>query len=465
MERRSVSSGRYLNANAFTVIGLLVICCYGCGQKKPTAFGSEPRSESGQISAEELRADLDAFEEYLRASVKGTIDKVHEIDKTAKTQRNSLMLQVRTSQAINAMLQKDDPVLAFIELWGLIVRLHQYLKEGSGRSLFGENQHLFAEMAAQFEARIEAFGKTFTSEEVFAENRKQVYKFANANPIKASFSNTIVFSTTVPEGKTSPFASLISIPMSPFRAMEGVDRTATAVDRFSDKAARFTDVVEELPESAHWQLLALLYDFEETEMAKSFLTSMSQFSESSAQLAEATKNLPQEIRAQTSILVEDIDKRQAKLQTTLDKAEKTIAVADQALIQADKTAAAFQATVAEVNQLTIAWDRAAHSTQQALSEFGKLRPTPKDPKAEPKVKVQDIQEIVEAVNQAANELHSATTEMRTIIESEQLAEYAAVPDRLVNLLTWRLGQLSVVVFVLVAVVRLIKLRTQRGYRF
>ena len=86
------------------------------------------------------------------------------------------------------------------------------------------------------------------TEEVFEENRKQVYSFARANPIRASFSNTIVFSTTLPEGKTSPFASLTSIPLAPFRAIEGVDRTATAVNRFSDKAARFTDVVEELPE-------------------------------------------------------------------------------------------------------------------------------------------------------------------------------------------------------------------------
>jgi len=377
----------------------------------------------------------------------------YESDTSSRTHKTGLILQVRTSQAINAMLQQEDPVLAFVEVWGFIVRLHRYLEKGSGRSLFRDNQHLFTEMAAQFETRVEAIGRTFTSEEILEENRQQVYSFARANPIKSTLSNTIVYSTMVQAGKTSPFESLLSIPMAPFKAMGGVDRTATAVNRFADKAGRFADIVEELPESVRWQLLTLLYDVEEAEMTQSLLTSMSNISESSMQLAETTKNLPQEIRAQTSILVDDIDKSQANLQTTLDKAQTTLAAADQALAQADKTAAAFQATVLEVNQLTVAWDRAANSTQQALSELGKLKPAPKEPTAEPALKVQYIQEIVETVNQAANGLQSATVEMRRIFESEQLADYASMPDRLVNLLAWRLGQLIVIVFVLAMVYR------------
>ncbi|MHC4165618.1 MAG: hypothetical protein ACYSWQ_01530 [Planctomycetota bacterium] len=408
---------------------------------KLRTFGGKPTPETGQISEDELRDNLDAFEEYFRGSVKETVDTVNEIDITAKTRRTSLMIQMRTSQAINAMLDHEDPVVAFIEVWGFVVRLHQYLEEGAGRSLFGDNQHMFTEMAAQFEARIEAIGKTFMKDDVFEENRKHVYNFARSNPIKASFSNTIVYSTMVQEeGKPGPFES----------AMEGVDRTATAVDRFTDKADRFSSIVEQLPESVRWELLSLLYDFEETEMTKSFLASMSQFSESSMQLAETTKNLPREIREQTSILVEEIDNKQANLQSTLDKAQKTLAAVDQALAQADKTVASFQTTAVDVNQAAIAWDRAANSTQLALSEFGKLKPTRKD---QPTVKIEDVHDIVEAVNQTVGEIQNATVQIRDVVESEQLADYASMPEGLVNLLAWRLGQLIAMVFVLALVYR------------
>lgn len=428
---------------------------------KLRTFGGKPTPETGQISEEELRGNLDAFEEYFRGSVKETVDKINEIDMTARTQRTSLMIQMRTSQAINAMLDHEDPVVAFIEVWGFIVRLHQYLEGGGGRSLFGDNHHMFTEMAAQLEARIETIGRTFMKDDVFEENRKHVYNFARSNPIKASFSNTIVYSTVVQEGTKGPFEDLISIPMAPVRAMEGVNRTATAVDRFTDKADRFSSIVEQLPESVHWELLSLLYDFEETEMTKSFLASMSQFSKSSMQLAETTKNLPQEIREQTSILVEEIDNKQANLQSTLDKAQKTLAAADQALAQADKTVASFQAAAVDVNQVAIAWDRAANSTKQALSEFGKLKPTRKD---QPTVKIEDVHDIVETVNQTAGAIQNATVQIRDIVESEQLAGYASMPEALVNLLAWRLGQLIVIVFVLAfvyrfSVVRIAKKRT------
>jgi hypothetical protein len=374
------------------------------------------------------------------------------------------MIQMRTSQAVNAMLGQEDPVVAYIELWGFIVRLRQYLEEGPGRSVFGDNQHMFTDMAAQFESRVEAIGGTFMTEQLFEQNRRRVYDFAHSNPIRESFSNTVVYSTVVQEGKSGPFESLIGIPMAPVRAMEGVDRTGRAVDRFTDKAARFSDIVEELPESARWQLLALLYDFEETEMTKSFLASMSQFSESSMQLAQTTKNLPQDIREQTSILIEEIDSKQADLQSTLKEAQKTLAATDQALSQADKTAASVQSAIAEVNEVATAWDRAANSTQQALSEFRKLRPARKSPQTKPALTTEDAQNIIEAVNQTAREIGKVTSQMQDLIESEHLVDFASMPKDLVDLLAWRLGQLFAVVFLLAVAYRLssVRITMQRG---
>ena len=458
MKKGYLSFDLYLKVISLFTVSLFIMCFCGCQQMKSTTFGGRPTPETGQISEEELRGSLDAFEEYLKVSVEETVDKINKIDTTAKTRRTSLMIQMRTSQAINAMLDRKDPVVACIEVWGFLVRFRQYLEEGAGRSLFGDNQNLFIEMAAQFEAKAEAISRTFMKNKIFEENRRNVYSFAQSNPIKTSFSNTIVYSTMAQEGKTSPFQSVINIPLAPVRAMEGVDKTATAVDRFTDKAVRFSDIIEELPESVRWQLLALLYDFEETEMTKSFLTSMSKFSDSSEQLAETTKNLPQEIRAQTSILVEEIDDKQANLQVTLDKAHKTLETADQALVQADKTAASFQAAVVEVNQVATAWDRAANSTQQILIEFSKLKPPPKDPPTESTFKIQDVQHMVDSVNQAVGTMQNVTVQIRDIVESKQLANYASMPDKFVDLLVWRLGQLIILIFCLALAYRFVVVR-------
>jgi methyl-accepting chemotaxis protein len=447
-------------------LGLLVMYFGGCGQNARTTFRGSSTPKTGQISKDQLRTRLDAFEEFFRASVKETADRVDELDPTPKARKISLILRVRTFQAINTMLQQGDPVVAFIETWGFVVRLHQYLEEGGGTLLYGDNQYLLVEMSSQIEARIETIGRAFMKEDVFEETRKHIYGFARSNPIKPSFSNTLVYATMSENGKGNPFASITRIPMAPIRAMEGVNRTAGSINNFTDAAVRFSDIVEELPESVRWQMLGLLYDFEETEMAQSFVASMSRFSESSERLAEATENLPEDSREQLSILVEEIDNRQVNLQATLDKTQKTLTAAEHVVSQIDKTAASFQATAVDVNRAAAAWDKAAGSTQETLIEFAKLKPTPKNPSAEPAFKIKDVQDIAETVNQTVGGLQSLTVKIGDLVELEQFASYASLPERFVNLLVWRLGQLIATVFVLTLAYRAASVRVmkKRGTR-
>ena len=220
-------------------------------------------------------------------------------------------------QGLNAMLSNDDSIVAFIETWALCTRFRMYLEEGEGMKLFGDAHQVALDGSKRMEAEIQRIGSIFLKEDVFEATQKNVTEFARNNPIKGAFSNVIVYATEVQKGQTNPFVSALKIPMTPFRAIEGVDRTASAINRFSDTAERFSNVVEELPESSRWQLQLLLLDLEETDMTKSLLNSLTQVSESSARLEKTAEQLPQRLREQLTQFVEDVDKRQANLQQTL----------------------------------------------------------------------------------------------------------------------------------------------------
>ena len=144
---------------------------------------------------------------------------------------------------------------------------------------------------------------------------------------------------------------VLNIPMSPFRAMGGVDRGAQAIERFRGTAEQFSDVVEELPESARLQLLLLLYDMEETEMAQSILDSTSKFAESSSRMAGSVEKLPEEFREQASLLIDQIDAKQSNIQETLGKTEKTIVALEQTADSISEAARAFESTVNTTGQL------------------------------------------------------------------------------------------------------------------
>ena len=136
--------------------------------------------------------------------------------------------------------------------------------------------------------------------------------------------------------------------MTPFRAIEGVDRTASAVNRFTDTAERFSDIVSELPESSRWQLQLLLYDLEETDMTKSFLASIAQFSESSSRLSKSVEELPKQLREALSQFTEETDEKQENLRKTLEQAEKTTLAINNALQQLDKTSGSLGIVVKDV---------------------------------------------------------------------------------------------------------------------
>lgn len=416
----------------------------GCEQAQQTTLRGKGTPKAGRISKAQLWTDLDAFEGYFRTSIEETVHNAIQRDPRTKTSKAGNFFKIRAIQAINTILHQEDPVVAFIEAWGFTARMKLFFQLDGGKSFTGENHPLFVEMADRLESNIETIGSSFMNDDVFEEIRKEINSFARSNPIHAGFTNTIVYATKAQVGRTSPFEEIFGIPMAPITALKGVDRTATSIHHFTDTAARFSDVVQELPESARWQLLALLYDLEEIEMTQEFLTSLSTLSKSSVEISESIKALQKDIPEQTSALIEDIDDKQANLQVTLDKIQDV-------LVQAEKTSQSFQATAIDVNLTATAWSKAGDSTQKAFSEFTKLKPSTKSAKPKNPINMKDIQNIAETVNLTVCKLSE-------VMESPQFAEYTLMPKSLINLIAWRLVQLATLVFVLAFIYKIIVCR-------
>jgi len=291
-------------------------------------------------------------------------------------------------------------------------------------------------------------GREFLNEEVFGETQRTVHQFARANPISGVWRDFVIYATEAQPGKPSPFEDIVSMPMAPFTALKGVDRTASSVYAVRSSMERISDIVEELPEAIQWQMLLLLIEMEETEVVKSILTSMSKVSDSSVQLAETAEKWPETIREQASILIQEIDTKQANLQVTLDKAEKT--------------AAAFDQTAKSVNEVVRGIESAANATGEVIKEWGKM--VPKEDTS-PKTDVNDYRDIIQQAIDAVNEIRVLTAEVRDLLESGTLAAHikdvnSLVDDSVVHArgLTdhaiWRMMQLIASVFVLALLYRL-----------
>ncbi|MHC4433832.1 MAG: hypothetical protein ACYTBS_18475 [Planctomycetota bacterium] len=356
-------------ATALLAVSLLI--ANGCGSKQIRTLGGGVTPSNGQISKQDLRDRLDKFAEYFKAKFRQMSTNLNERVPSKRTEKTTLQMRARMTEALNTMLDQDDPIIAFIETWALCTRLRMYLEEGEGSTLYGEGQEIALNDAKLLETEIERTGRIFLKDDVLQAAKKNIVEFANANPIKGTFSGITVFATEAKKDQPNPFMSIAKIPMTPFRAIEGVDRTASAVHRFTDSTERLSDIVSELPESSRWQLQLLLYDLEETDMTKSFLASLAQFSESSQRLSKSVDELPQQLRQETSRFVQEVDSKQANLQKTLEQTEKTTVAITGALEKLQTASVSVDTAAKDAAETAKAWQSAAQVIGDVASEYYK----------------------------------------------------------------------------------------------
>jgi len=427
---------------------LLLFLLEGCGSKDLRTIGSGVTPTTGQMSKQELLEQLDKFREFYKATLRQVSNELNDRAPSMRTEKTTLQMRARMVQGLYAMLDNDDSIVAFIEIWALCTRFKMYLEEGEGSALFGEAHEIARNGSKRLEAEIERIGFIFLKNDVFEATRKNVTEFAHNNPIKGTFSNVIVYATVVQKNQPNPFLSVLKIPMTPFRAIEGVDRTASAIHHFSNTAERFSDIVAELPESSRWQLQLLLFDLEETNMTKSFLSSLTQLSESSSNLEKSVKNLPEQLRKQLTQFVEDIDSKQANLQQTLQQAEKTSVAVNNTLEKLNQATSSFGAVVKDVSETAHAWETAAKATGEVVQEFNKNRPSQKEASS---FNIMDYHDTAEQTSQAANDVKALLAEIDNLMETRRY-----IP--ILNDLLLRAGGLIVLIFVLAVLYRIISVR-------
>ncbi|MCP4260877.1 MAG: hypothetical protein GY774_25715 [Planctomycetes bacterium] len=440
------------------VLSLLFMVVSGCGQKEQRGLFGKSTKITQQYSKQELRESLNNFDEFAMETTSEAARQIDEKEPDFRARKLNLIQRTQIRRAFNTMLEQEDPVIAFIETWTMCTRLVNYLKDGEGSDLFRQHQHIVITAFEKLKTVIEKIGRKFLKEDVFAKTQRNIYSFAKANPITGTYSNIIVYATEVKPGQSALFSEVLSIPMSPFKAIGSVDRTALAIHGVKESANRFSDVVEEFPESARWQLLLLLMEIQETEMVESVLKSMTKFSDSSVRFADSTEKLPQQLREQLSILIQDIDEKQSNLQATLDKAEKTAVAVERSLEKADEVAVSFGRTVNDVNEAATAWDKAAAATSQTLQEFAKLKPAKKEPSSKAPFNINDYRDTAEAVAVTAKELSTLMAEFREFVRSDDLDGSSFAAQKWTNHLTWRILQIVLIIFVLAIVYRIVAVR-------
>jgi len=373
---------------------MAVIVLAGCrGKQKSGAPAPMPVPESAlsdlEIDAVGLRTELVLLADQTSARVAGTTTEIARRTNDPRVQEQTVLFKLRVIPVMYNLTYHPDSRAAFLYSWMFSLRLLDYLSEGEGRTLFGDQQPLIVKTAQDLLRDIVALGYQYFPKTVMDEVYDDIDEIAAANPVGALIGAQNV---KLPPNTTQEQRGAVdAILGAPVRGLEGVGSTPEAINAISQTIENLMLLIRQMPQYVRWQTELLLLQTESQPAMVELREDVTRISKSVESVAQTVATLPADIRTE--------------LDAALVEARETIAALDSALTKAQTITADVNEATANIKATTDTVNTIVAAVVPPPSE----RPAPAetDP-GEPF----DMKDVVKTTEQ----LHATTVELRAIVE-------------------------------------------------
>lgn len=411
------------------LVASLLAAVPGC-VSLPLPFGLGGRGPSFGFTQEDLRGELDAYATRFGGLVASASEEIAHSSTSSTIDRRAVLWQMRLIPAVREAAFLPDPRQGYVRALTIAVMMDRYFSAGDGKALFGEYQPIAVKTARMLAEDAVAIGARFLAPAELEKVRKDVELLAERFPIQGTnFSLVRAQQAAEAVPQSSALTSVITLPLAPFRALQGVDAGAAAIRDFNRTAERFSSVVATLPEELRGQMQLLLFEAEELRAVRQGIVALELAAASADRASLAFDRLPDELR---SILAREIP-------ALLRESQGPAAEAARALAQANELAVPLQATATQLREASALW-------REILGPRDTASPGPENRPFD----IREWEATVNAIGAGAAELRGLATELRGFGASAGL-------DRLF----WRAAALLVLFFALMLVYRVLAARLVR----
>ena len=242
---------------------------------------------SGRITQQELREALVQYASRFEATVIATADTISAGTRDPLVQRRALRWKLGVTPVVNEAAFLSEPEAACVAMLTVATSMHEFLTVGGGVEAFGEQQKL----AVAIEV-----GDRFLDEKELARVTREVETLVRAQPIRGEFVAETVQSLVTATEANPIFDWVTAIPMSPFRALQGVDQGAQAIREFNDTAMEMSRIVASMPRLVRWNLELLALDLGQQRNIASGLEDFDSLARSAESLSQTAQVLPERLR-------------------------------------------------------------------------------------------------------------------------------------------------------------------------
>ena len=417
---------------------MLLSGCAELSRFSPRAVWNQMRPSPSGFTEDDLRQALAEFSSRFASVVAGAAELASERTKDRVVRRRALLLRINAVPLVERVAFQEDPQQAYVSTLTVVVMLRQHVTKGTGKDLFGAEQPIVVEAIEGLESDLLLIAAEFLDDQKIARMRQEVEEFALARPIQPGLGVQGVQAALAAVPTSSTFGWIINIPMSPFRALEGVSSGAAAIREFNQTALELTRLVALLPQQVRWQLELLLYDVEDRDTVVQTLAALQGMEQSADRASRAVENLP------------------ADLGLSLEASRGALADANHTIAEARALVSALDPTVERIRATSEIWAGLVRRDDPA---------TPSDRESGRPFDIREWESTAREIAQAATSLQTLAVELRTLSEAEPnsgaVAEVRAALDvadlrarEIVDRAFWRLAALLVLFFALLAAYRL-----------
>jgi hypothetical protein len=273
----------------------------------------------------------------------------------------------------------------------LAISMHEYVI-GAGGARLGDQQPVAVAASDELVAEAKQLGERFLSKKQLARVSTQVDELVARHPMRGEFVAESIQGLAATPHTSSAFSWVTAIPLSPVRALQGVDEGAQAIRQFNETAMRFNRIAASMPRLLRWSLELLAFELSRQPAFGSGLESFESLARSADELSRTAQALPADMR---------------ELLAEAERSGKSL----------EPLAQSLERTATAVGAAGTAWSGLVAGMRDRPSDGPPSRPF-------------DIREW----DQTALRVSTAAVEMRSLVESlETLSNSEAIPPALADL--------------------------------
>jgi hypothetical protein len=330
----------------------------------------------------QLKERLDDFVQFFQSTIEAAAGDIERKSPAKESRQAAALWRVRMVSECKATVAQNDPREVLLDLWTLCVRMNDYLTKGEGKAVFGPSQSLAVAASDKIDEALDRLVQQYVSQESLPKVRDRITGYSSTHPIRGEF-------VVAPSERLSDnpevekaLGDLINLPLAPLRALGAIGNTPESVRDVSKSVYRFSDVLEDLPASARWQLQLLGMNLDESATVSTTVGSFKKLSDSSVQVADNSSrfvqvidDMPAKVRKEADVLLKTVDESQPQVQATLKEAQKTATTVQTASQDIRETVGGVDRTVVNVRESAVALEQAANAVTLTAKEVLKFIPS------------------------------------------------------------------------------------------